>query len=53
MKLVFGIFGAALMIAFLSSFVIKVREFSMIAVTVIGIVMMLVDVWQARHEADV
>ena len=52
MKLVFGLFGALLMIGFLASFVIKVKEISMIAVAVIGIVLMLVDLWQARNEAD-
>lgn len=52
MKLVFGLFGAVLLIAFLASFVIKVKEASMIAVTLIGVVLMLADVWQARNEAD-
>jgi mannose/fructose/N-acetylgalactosamine-specific phosphotransferase system component IIC len=52
MKLVFGLFGALLMIGFLASFVIKVKEISMIAVAVIGIVLMLIDLWQARNEAD-
>ncbi len=52
MKLLFGVLGAALMIAFLASFVIKVREASMMVVVAIGIVMMLVDAWQARNEAD-
>lgn len=52
MKLVFGLFGALLMIGFLASFVIKVKEISMITVAVIGIALMLVDLWQARNEAD-
>ena len=52
MKLVFGLIGAVLMIAFLSSFVIKVKEPAMIAVVLVGIVMMIVDLWQARNEAD-
>jgi hypothetical protein len=52
MKLVFGLFGAALMLAFLASFVIKVREPAMFAVVAVGIVMMLVDLWNARNEAD-
>jgi xanthosine utilization system XapX-like protein len=52
MKLVFGLFGAGLMLAFLASFVIKVREPAMIVVVLIGIVMMLVDLWNARNEAD-
>jgi hypothetical protein len=52
MKLVYGLFGALLMIVFLASFVLKVREPAMIAVVVIGVVMMLVDLWQARDERD-
>jgi xanthosine utilization system XapX-like protein len=52
MKLVFGLIGAALMVAFLASFVIKVREPAMIVVVLIGVVMMLIDLWQARNEAD-
>jgi xanthosine utilization system XapX-like protein len=52
MKLLYGLIGAGLMVAFLASFVLKVREPAMIAVVVIGLVMMLVDLWHARHEAD-
>jgi xanthosine utilization system XapX-like protein len=52
MKLLFGLIGAALMVAFLASFVIKVKEPAMIVVVLVGIVMMLVDLWQARNEAD-
>lgn len=52
MKLIFGLIGAALMVAFLASFVIKVKEPAMIVVVLVGVVMMLVDLWQARDEAD-
>lgn len=52
MKLLFGLIGAAVAIAFLASFAIKVRELPMIIVVLIGVVMMLVDLWQARNEAD-
>jgi len=52
MKLIFGLIGAALMIAFLGSIVIKVPEVALIGVMLIGIVMMVVDLWQARNEAD-
>jgi xanthosine utilization system XapX-like protein len=53
MKLWFGLLGAAMMIAFLASFVVKVKEPAMAVVAVIGVVMMLVDLWQARDEPDV
>jgi multisubunit Na+/H+ antiporter MnhE subunit len=52
MKLLFGLVGAAMVIAFLASFVVKVREPAMIAVVLIGVAMMLVDLWQARNEPD-
>ena len=52
MKLVFGLIGAVLMIAFLASFVVKVKEPAMVVVVLIGVVMMLVDLWHARDEAD-
>lgn len=52
MKLLFGLIGAALMVAFLASFVIKVKEVAMIVVVLIGVVMMVVDLWQARNEPD-
>ncbi|MBK6851878.1 MAG: hypothetical protein IPG93_09730 [Burkholderiales bacterium] len=52
MKLLFGLLGATLMISFLASFVIKVKEPAMIAVVLIGVAMMLIDLWQARNEPD-
>jgi hypothetical protein len=52
MKLVFGLIGLALLVAFLGSFVLKVKDAAMIAVTLVGVGMALVDLWQARNEAD-
>ncbi|WP_341887895.1 hypothetical protein [Variovorax sp. YR752] len=52
MKLVFGLIGALLMILFVGSIVIKIKEVALVAVVLIGVVMMLVDLWQARNEAD-
>lgn len=52
MKLLFGILGAILLVAFLGSFALKVKEVAMIAVTLIGVAMAVVDLWQARNEAD-
>lgn len=52
MKLIYGLVGAALMIAFLASFIVKVKEGAMIAVALIGIALMVIDLWQARNEAD-
>jgi xanthosine utilization system XapX-like protein len=53
MKLLFGLLGAAMVVAFLAAFILKVKEPAMTVVAVIGVVMMLVDLWQARNEADV
>ena len=52
MKLIFGLVGALLMIVFLASFVIKVREVAMIVVVLVGVAMMFLDLWQARNEPD-
>jgi hypothetical protein len=52
MKLLFGLVGAAMMIAFLASFVLKVKEPAMIIVVLVGIVLMVVDLWHARNEPD-
>lgn len=52
MKLIFGLVGAVLMIAFLAAFVIKLREPAMIIVALIGVVLMIVDLWHARNEPD-
>ena len=52
MKLWYGLFGAVVMVAFLASFVIKIKEPAMIVVVLIGVVMMVVDLWQSRNESD-
>jgi xanthosine utilization system XapX-like protein len=43
MKLIYGLFGAGLLVAFLASFIVKVKEPAMMAVAAIGVIMMLVD----------
>ncbi|MGD9834229.1 MAG: hypothetical protein AB7U92_15895 [Piscinibacter sp.] len=52
MKLLFGLLGALLMILFLGSIIIKVKEVALIGVVAVGLVLMLVDLWQARNEKD-
>ena len=49
MKLWYGLFGAVVMMAFLASFVIKIKEPAMIVVVLIGVAMMVVDLWQSRN----
>lgn len=52
MKLLYGLIGAALVIAFLGSIIWKVTEISLIVVVLIGVALMVVDLWHARDEAD-
>ncbi|MDP2743153.1 MAG: hypothetical protein Q8O50_06745 [Hydrogenophaga sp.] len=52
MKLWYGLFGAAVMVTFLASFVVKIKEPAMIVVVLIGVVLMVVDLWQSRNESD-
>ena len=48
----FGLIVAALMIAFLASLVIKVKEPALMAAVRVGLVMMVIDLWHARNESD-
>ncbi|MDE2372033.1 MAG: hypothetical protein KGN16_23895 [Burkholderiales bacterium] len=52
MKLWFGLLGAAMMIAFLGAVAIKVNEIALWVVVAIGVVLMGIDLWQARDEPD-
>lgn len=52
MKLTFGLLGALLLAVFLSTIIVKVQEVALIVVVLIGIAMAVVDLWQARNEAD-
>lgn len=52
MKLLFGLIGAVMLIAFLSTIIVKVQEPALVVVVLIGVTMSLVDLWQARNEAD-
>lgn len=46
-KIVAGIVGVVLMLAFISPVVFKLREPALSVVVVIGVVMMLIDLWQS------
>jgi hypothetical protein len=52
MKLLFGALGALMLIAFLSAIIVKVPEVALGVVMAIGVGMAVVDLWQARNEAD-
>jgi hypothetical protein len=51
-KLIAGIIAAVLLMAFLGSVILKLREFALGAVMLIGIVMMLVELWETLQEKD-
>lgn len=50
MKYVYAVAGAALLIAFLAPIVLKLRDITLIAVVLIGVVMMIVDMWQDLQD---
>jgi hypothetical protein len=51
-KIVAGIIAAALVIAFLAPPVVKLQDVALSAVILIGIAMMLVDLWQSLQSRD-
>ena len=52
MKIVAGIVAAALLIAFLAPPVFKLQDVALSGVIGIGVVMMLVDLWQSLQSKD-
>lgn len=51
-KIVAGVIAATLLIAFLAPPAVKLKEVSLIAVMLIGVGMMLVDLWQSLQSKD-
>lgn len=49
-KILAGIVAMALMFAYLGPIVLKLREPALIIVILIGVVMMLVDLWQSLQS---
>lgn len=52
MKLWFGLLGAPMLTAIQASVVVKVREPTISIVVLVGVIMTVVDLWQARDEPD-
>ena len=52
MKVISGIIAVALLIAFVAPPAVKLKDPALIAVILIGIVLMLIDLWQSLHERD-
>lgn len=51
-KIFAGVIAATLLIAFLAPPVLKLKDVALSAVILIGIVMMLVDLWQSLRSGD-
>lgn len=51
-KIVAGIIAAVLLLAFLAPPAVKLQDLALLAVMGIGVVMMLVDLWQSLQSKD-
>lgn len=52
LKIFAGFVAAALLMVFIGPVVIKLKEVALSIVVLIGIVMMLVDIWQSLQSKD-
>lgn len=51
-KIVAGIVAAALLIVFISPVVVKLKDAALGVVVLIGLTMMITDLWQSLKSAD-
>jgi len=51
-KILASVVAAALLIVFIAPVVIKLKEMSLIVVALIGLTMMIVDIWQSLKSND-
>lgn len=51
-KVIAGIVAAALLIVFIGPVVVKLQDVALTCVASIGVVMMLVDLWQSLRSKD-
>ena len=52
LRIVAGILGMVLVLAFIGPPVLKLKEIALTVVCLIGVTMMLVDLWQSLREKD-
>ena len=52
MKVIAGIIAVVLVVAFVLPPAVKLKELALIAVIALGIVLMLIDLWQSLHEGE-
>jgi hypothetical protein len=53
LKLVFGVIAVAMVLAFLSPIVFKLNEASLSIIILIGVAMIVYDLWESLQEKDV
>ena len=51
-RIIASIVAAALLIAFISPVVVKIKSIALVVVVLIGLTMMLVDIWQSLKSKD-
>lgn len=51
-KILAGILAIALMVLFTGAVVVKLKDFALGAVIVIGLAMMVIDLWQSLRSKD-
>ena len=51
-RIIASIIAAALLVAFISPVVIKIKSVALVVVVLIGLTMMLVDIWQSLKSTD-
>lgn len=52
LKIIFGIVAAALLVVFIGPVVVKLKDVALSGVALIGIAMMVVDIWQSLKSKD-
>ena len=52
LKAVYGVIAAALVVVYLAAPAIKLKDPALTAVIIIGILMMLIDLWQSMKSKD-
>jgi len=52
LKIIAGIIGATLLLAYVAPVVLRLKDYALSAVVLLGVVMMLVDLWQSLRSQD-
>ena len=52
LKWIAGIIGAALLLTYIAPVVLRLKEISLTVIVLLGLAMMLVDLWQSLHAKD-